>query len=138
MARPTFSEVRQALADTLAAIPNLRTTADEDATINPPTAVIMPTTGAFMRYGQTMDGSTMVYLRAIVLVSLANAKMGQDLADKYLSPEGAYSICDTVTNDITLGGVVEFADVGEAVAYGPMDWNGTLYLACHFIVTIGI
>ena len=137
MVQPTFPQVRQALADRLASISGLRTTANRFAQVNPPMAVVMPQTGTFVRYSVTMDGETDYNLRAIVLVSEGDSLSGQDLLDAYISQSGPSSVWAAVQADSTLGGVVSYAAVVEATAYGLMNFNGIDYLAAHLIVNIG-
>jgi len=137
MPQATFPAVRQALADRLASISGLRTTANRFAQVNPPIAVIMPQTGTFIRYSVTLDDQTEYNLRAIVLVSEGDSLSGQDLLDQYISQSSALSIWAAVEADPTLGGVVSYAAVIEATAYGLMNFGGIDYLAAHFIVNIG-
>ena len=137
MTQASFPAVRQALADTLTARIGLRATANRFAQINPPMAVIMPQTGTFIRYSTTMDAETDYSLRVIMLVSEGDSLSGQDLLDGYLSPSGASSIYAAIQAAPTLGGVVSFAAVIEAAAYGLMNFQGIDYLAAHLIVNIG-
>lgn len=136
MAQPTYTAVRQALASTLATqIPGLRTTAAR-IQVNPPAAVVMPVTGTFASYSQTMDGSLRFLLRAIVLVSEGDSSSGMDQLDPYVATTGPQSIWAAVQRDTRLSGTVEDAFVAEATAYGLMQWLGVDYLAAHFIVQV--
>src|SRR5215813_13007905 len=137
MTQASFPAVRQALADTLTARIGLRATANRFAQINPPMAVIMPQTGTFIRYSQTFDSETDYNLRVIMLVSEGDSLSGQDLLDGYLSMSGSSSIYAAVQAAPTLGGVVSYAAVIEATAYGLMNFQGIDYLAAHLIVNIG-
>jgi hypothetical protein len=137
VAQPTFPQVRAALAATLTAGAGIRATANRFAQINPPMAVVMPQTGTFIRYSTTMDAETDYMLRVIMLVSEGDSLSGQDLLDVYLSESGASSIYAAVQASPTLGGVVSYAAVIEATAYGLMNFNGIDYLAAHLIVNIG-
>ena len=137
MTQATLPAVRQALADTLTSRIGLRATANRFAQINPPMAVIMPQTGTFIRYSQTFDSETDYNLRVIMLVSEGDSLSGQDLLDGYLSMSGSSSIYAAVQAAPTLGGVVSYAAVIEATAYGLMNFQGIDYLAAHLIVNIG-
>src|SRR5262249_61280157 len=117
--------------------PGERTTATRSAKVTPPIAVIRPQTGTFIRYSVTLDDQTEYNLRAIILVSEGDSLSGQDLLDNYISQSGALSIWAAVEADPTLGGVVSYAAVIEATAYGLMNFGGIDYLAAHFIVNIG-
>ena len=137
MTQPTFPAVRQAVADRLATISGLRATANRFQQINPPCAVVMPQTGTFISYSRTFDGETDYNLRVILLVSEGDSLSGQDLLDPYLSVTGSQSIWATVQADPTLGGVVSYAAVVEATAYGLMNFNGVDYLGAHLILNVG-
>lgn len=139
MTQPTFTAVRQALATQLGnRITGLRAVANRNAQVNPPAAIVMPVTGSFIRYGTSFDGSADISLRVILLVSEADSASGQDNLDAYLATSGSSSIYAAVQADPTLGGVVQYAAVVEATAYGLMNWAGVDYLACHFVVNLGI
>ena len=137
MTQPTYTQVRQALAATLAAqIPGLRTSANRNTQVNPPAAVVMPVTGTFASYSQDFGGSLRYLLRAILLVSEADSSSGMDNIDPYVATVGAQSIWAAVQRDTTLGHVVQDAFVSEVTAYGLMTWAGIDYLAAHFIVQV--
>jgi hypothetical protein len=135
--QPSFPAVRAALAAALTSKIGLRATANRFQQVNPPMAVVMPQTGTFIRYSATMDAETDYSLRVIMLVSEGDSLSGQDLLDGYLSPSGTSSIYAAVQADPTLGGVVSYAAVIEATAYGLMNFQGIDYLAAHLTVSIG-
>jgi hypothetical protein len=137
VAQPTFTQVRQAIADYLTSSIGLRATANRFGAINPPMAVVAPQTGSLIRYSATFDGETDYNLRAIILVSEGDSASGQDAMDAYLSPTGALSVYAAVQADPTLGGKVSYAVVVEATGYGLMTWNGLDYLACSLVLNIG-
>jgi hypothetical protein len=138
MTQPTFTQIRAALAAQLNTIAGLRAVASRNAQISPPAAVVMPVTGTFVRYSTTFDGECDLTLRAILLVAEGDSTSGQDLMDAYLATTGPQSVYAAVQADPTLGGVVSWAAVTEATGYGLMNWAGIDYLACHFIITVGI
>ena len=138
MPQPTFTAVRQALAAYITTNTGLRATADRFGSISPPMAVILPATGTFITYSDTMDGSCGITLRAVLLVSEASSTQGQDTLDPYLSVTGSQSIYAALQKDPTLGGVVSYAVIREATGYGVMNWAGMDYLAAHLIADIVI
>lgn len=138
MTQPTFTQIRQALATTLNTIPGLRATANRNAQISPPAAVIMPVTGAFVTYGETMDGEASYLLRAILLVSEGDSASGQDNIDPYIATSGPSSILATLQANPSLGGVVSWAVLTQATGYGLINFAGIDYLGCHMIVSVGI
>ena len=139
MTQPGFTAIRAALSAYLGnSIPGLRATPNRPLQVNPPQAVIMPVTGTFARYSTTFDGETDYILRVILLVAPADSTMGEDLLDPYIAATGTQSIYAAVQADPTLGGAVSWAAVTEATGYGLMNMNGIDYLACHFVVSIGV
>ena len=137
MTQPTFTAVRQAVADYLTATIGLRATASRFDAVSPPMAVVAPQTGSLIRYSVTTDDETDYNLRAIVLVSAGDSESGQDALDAYLSPVGAQSVYAAIQADPTLGGKVSFAVVVEATGYGLTNWNGIDYLAVSLVLNIG-
>lgn len=134
MTQPTFSQVRQALASTLAAAsPGLNAYAEYADQITIPAALILPVTGTFLSYA-TMDGQLDVRLRAVVCV----ARGDQAALDPFLAPSGPQSVLAAVAANDTLGGVVSSAGVTEVTGFGPLAVGAVDYLAAHFIVSIGI
>jgi hypothetical protein len=136
--QPTFTAVRAALAAQLNTIAGLRATANRNAQISPPAAVVMPVTGSFIRYSTTFDGECDLMLRAILLVAEGDSTSGQDNIDPYLATTGAQSVYAAIQADPTLGGVVSWAALTEATGYGLINFAGIDYLGCHLIVTVGI
>jgi hypothetical protein len=144
MTQPTFTQVRAALAASLAAHASnadgsaLRTTANRPLQVNPPIAVIMPVQGTLARYSVSMDGETDYSLRVILLVAPADSTQGEDILDPYIAASGPSSIWAAVQADPSLGGVVSYAIVTEATGYGIMNFTGIDYLAVSLIVTAGV
>ena len=139
MTAPTFTAIRAALATSLQnQVSGLRATANRPLQVNPPMAVIMPSTGSFARYSATFEGEVDYTLRAILLVAPADSTAGEDVLDPYIATSGAQSIWAAVQADPTLGGVVSSAAVTEAASYGIMNFTGIDYLACHFIVSVAV
>lgn len=139
MTQPTFTAIRAGLATFLQnSISGLRATANRPLQVNPPMAVIMPTTGTFVRYSVSMDGEADYSVRVILLVALADSTSGEEALDPYVATSGPQSIWAAIQADTTLGGVVSFAVVVEGTAYGIMNMTGIDYLAAQFIVNIGV
>jgi hypothetical protein len=138
MTQLTFGAVRQALASYLTNTIGLRATANRLGQVSPPTAVILPVTGTFIRYSVTFDAETDYMLRAVVLVSEGDSASGQDTLDGYLSVTGTSSVWAAVQADPTLGQQVSYAAVVEASSYGIQNWNGVDYLGASLIVNVGV
>lgn len=139
MTQPTFTQVRAALAATLATIPGLNTYSEYAEQITIPAALIMPVQGTFITYA-TMDGALSISLRAVIAVARADGSGGQALIDPYLATSGPQSVfaCLATPAGYTLGGVVSYANLTEAASYGPMTIGAIDYLCAHLIVNIGI
>jgi hypothetical protein len=139
MVQPTFTQVRVALAATLAAIPGLNTYAEYAEQITTPAAVILPIQGSFIQYA-TMDGQQNISLRVVLCVARADGTAGQAIIDPYLATSGPQSVFAALQTQSgsTLGGVVSYAALTEAASYGPITVGAIDYLGAHLIVNIGI
>jgi hypothetical protein len=138
MTQPTFTAIRQCLAGFITARTGLAATAQQQARVTPPQAVILPATGTFITYSEDMTGSCDLSLRILVLVSQADSADGMDILDPYLATTGTQSLWAAVQADATLGGVVQYALVREVAGYGVMNHGGIDYLAASVICDIGI
>lgn len=136
--QPSFTAVRKALAAFLTAQTGLRATANQQARVSPPMAVVLPMTGPVITYSVDMTGSANLTLRAMLIMSQADSASGMDLMDDYLATTGPKSLWAAVQHDPTLGGVVEWAVVRQATGYGVINHGGIDYLGCSVIVDIGI
>lgn len=134
---PTYSAVREAISSTLGGISGLRSTSSPATTVNTPMAVVLPAGGVIASYNQTTDGNVTYYVRVVLLVAESNNKAGTNLADKYIAPDGAYSVAAAIDADPTLGDVVEYALVTSAGDYSILEWAGIPYLAVHFEIEVG-
>lgn len=138
MANPTLTQVRTALANQISAkITGLRTTDTVPSTINPPVAVVGPSTGTFALYEVTMPPNQYTInwtLRIYVIVSRAEQAGAQKKLDAYITPSGALSIPAAINADPTLGGVVDFAEPVRLQRYGLVTYNGVDYLGAEIIV----
>ena len=137
MTQPTLTQVRQALATTLATIPGLNVYAEYAEQITTPAAIILPVQGTFLNYA-TMDGALDVTLRAALCVAKADGTGGQALMDPFLATSGAQSVFAALQASGSLGGVVSYANLMEATGYGPISVGTLDYLGCHMIINIGI
>jgi hypothetical protein len=135
MTQPAYSDVRTALAATITAATGLQCSAQR-VQVNPPCGLVLPVTGTFARYQQTLDYQADYLMRLVVFASLANSESGQDIIDAAAATDGTESIPAAVRADPTLGGLAADAAVIEATGYGVMNVDGIDYLAAHFIVEV--
>ncbi len=138
MTQPTLTTIRSTLASYITTNTGLRATANRQAQLAPPMAIILPVTGTFATYSVTFDQETNYSLRAVVAVSRADSSDGQDLMDAYVSTTGAKSVYAALQKDPTLGGVVSYAVLREATGYGTISHGGIDYLGCSLIIDVAI
>lgn len=135
---PSIAAVRTALANQLGTIPNLRAYANRVDQVSPPAVMILPPSGSFIRYGQSFDGAADITLRAILVMDKSDSTSGQAAMDPYLDVSGTSSIYANLQAGGTLGGVVQFAALTEATAYGPVTVGAIEYLGCQLLISVGI
>jgi len=138
MTQPTYTAIRQALADTLtAAIPGLRATTNP-LQVNLPAAVVVPVQGTFAQYSQTMDGAVVYRADVIVAVSNADGDSGFADLDDYISTTGTKSIWAAIQANQQLGVGAHYAVVTEASGHALQNFSGVDALASHFVVEVGV
>ena len=138
MAPPSVTAIRAALATQLDTIPNLRAYANRVDQISPPAIMIIPPTGTFIQYGQTFEGSADITLRAILVIEKSDSTSGQAAMDPYLDISGTSSIYANLQAGSTLGGVVQYAVLVEAGAYGPITIGTIDYLGCQLTISVAV
>ena len=130
----TFSGIRSGLAANLARIPGLRTYNYIPDQINPPVAVVGPSSvtydTAFSR------GSDEVVFDAVVIVARADEKAAQDALDTYCDSAGSASVKAAIEYDRTLGGAVIDARVTDLTSYQSLAVGEVQYLAATFRISI--
>lgn len=133
----SLSDIRTALANQLATISGLRTSAQYVSQINPPMAVILPASGVNVQ-PRTLDGSEDYQLIIHLLVAYTEDSSSQALLDGYLDPSGATSIQAALRANPSLGGKVMYAVTGPVAGYGLLDWAGQQYLGTRVPVTVAV
>lgn len=126
---------RQALASALGVIQGLRVSADFQAQINPPAAIIMPQPQQALRF-DALGGSVSYLLRIVILGSYTEDASSQTLMDGYLASTGASSVAAVLAANPTLGGVVDFCNMDSVRGYGLMEWAGQQYLGSQIMLTV--
>lgn len=130
-----------ALRDALAArintaIPALRAAETIIGQVSPPVAVILPG-NPVITYQETMDGSSTVNLRVLLLVSQADDRTAQLQLDSYLASAGPSSIKAAIEADETLGDTCDYAVAKQVTQYGIIAYGGQDYMGAHMTVEIG-
>jgi len=130
----SITTLRTKLAENVATITGLRTSAEMPDNPNPPIAIIRP---ASVLYDQSFArGLTRYQFILVVIVGRASEKTAQRSLDAYCSSTGASSIKLAVESDKTLDGNCYDLRVTEMRNYTPIQLNEGTYLAAEFAVDV--
>lgn len=128
----TVSEIRQGIADRLATIYNLRTSATMLDDPRPPVAMVIPER---IEYDLTARRGVDRYIFIVqVLVSRADDRAAQNNIDQYVT--GPDSVKEALFADPTLGGAAQTSRVTDLRSYGQVLYGETLFLGAEFIVEV--
>lgn len=131
----TLSELRAGLSTNLATIAGLRTSATIPDSLNPPIAVVMPSTirydTAFARTG----GDEFEFL-VLVVVGRVDERSAQNKLDDYCSSSGASSVKAAIERDKTLGGKAFSLRVTTLRSYSQLTVGDITYLSAEFVVQV--
>lgn len=113
-----------------------RTYAFAPDSINPPTAIVLPSPSEFVTYDRTMDaaGCDDFELVVKVIMGAADERSGQKELMSYFARSGA-SLLAAIHADPTLGGVVAFSEPTRGTAYGDVEWSGVVYFGAELSVS---
>ena len=126
------SALRTGIATNLATVSGLRTAATVPDQINPPIAVVMPSS---VSYDDTFHRGMQTYVfNVLVIVGRVDERTAQSNLDAYVSSTGASSIKLAIEGDKTLGGVVFDTRVSEMRNYGQLPVSEVTYLTAEFTV----
>jgi hypothetical protein len=129
----SISLIRQALANNLATIPGLRTSAVVPDLPNPPIAIVALRS---VTYDGAFDkGLTNYNFAVTVIVGRAAEREAQRRLDAYIST-GASSVKSAVESDSTLGGNAYDCRVVSMDSVGSLSISDTTYLAADFTVSV--
>jgi hypothetical protein len=129
------SDLRTGIATNLATVSGLRTAATVPDQINPPVAVVMPTSitydTAFAR-----SGGDEYEFSVMVIVGRVDERMAQNKLDAYCSGSGAQSIKAAIQSNRTLGGQAFDCRVTSLRSYNQISVADVTYLAAEFVVQV--
>lgn len=131
-----LTEIRTALKTTINGIRGLEVT-DLCDSPNVPCAIVYPE--APYTFDPTFEADAQFPRFVIlVLVSYSDTADAQTRMDEYIGTEGEKSIVAAITEDPTLGDVVNSATVVELKSYGVLELHdgGTRYLSAELAVEI--
>ena len=126
------STIRQALADKMANVYGLRTSAYVPDAPRPPQAVVMPDRISYDLNARR--GADTLFFTITILVGRADDRSSQGNLDKYL--RGTDSVKAALEADRTLGGVVDTCRVTEMRNYAAVPVGEELYLGAQLIVEV--
>ena len=130
----TLSELRSGIATQLANITGLRTNSIVPDTIQPPIAIVEPTS---VNYDKTMArGLDEFNFKVTVIVGRPDVRTGQNAIDAYISSTGSSSIKQVLESNRTLGGKCNDLRVTNLSSYGSITIGDTPYLAAEFAVVV--
>jgi hypothetical protein len=131
----SITDLRNGIAANLATISGLRTAATVPDSINPPIAVVMPSSinydTAFARTG----GDEYEFI-VMVIVGRVDERSAQNRLDAYCSGTGTGTIKAAIENDKTLGGKAFSLRVTTLRNYNQVTVGDITYLAAEFTVQV--
>lgn len=129
------SDLRNGLATNLATISGLRTAATVPDQINPPVAVVMPTSITYdTAFART--GGDEYEFSVMVIVGRVDERMAQNKLDAYCSGTGSQSIKAAIESNRTLGGKAFDCRVTSLRNYNQVSVADVTYLAAEFVVQV--
>lgn len=130
----SITAIRSGIATNLATISGLRSGPTIPDNVNPPYAIIAPSS---VDYHRSFNNGLSTYnFTVTVVVGRVSERTAQNNLDAYCSPTGASSIRVAVESDKTLGGVVYDTIVTGMRNYGSVVIGENTYLAAEFDLTV--
>ena len=130
----SISSIRSGLATRLATITGLRSGPTIPDNVNPPYAIIAPSS---VDYHRAFSNALSTYNFTVTLVvGRVSERTAQNSLDVYCSPTGNGSIRVAIEGDRTLGGVVYDTIVTGMRNYGSVTIGDNTYLAAEFDIAV--
>lgn len=130
----SISAIRSGLATNLGTISGLRTGATIPDNVNPPYAIVSPSS---VDYHRAFNNALSTYNFTVTLVvGRVSERTSQNSLDAYCSPIGGSSIRVAIESDKTLGGVVFDTIVTGMRNYGSVTIGENTYLAAEFDIAV--
>jgi hypothetical protein len=129
-----ISDLRAGIATNLATIAGLRTGSTIPENVNPPFAIVAPSS---MSYHQSFaNGMTTYNFVVTLVVGRADGRSAQNALDAFCSSTGSSSIRVAVESNRTLGGKAFDCVVTGMRNYGSLAIGDNTYLAAEFDLTV--
>ena len=130
----SITNIRSGLATRLATITGLRSGPTIPDNVNPPYAIVAPTS---VDYHRAFSNALSTYnFTVTVVVGRVSERTSQNSLDAYCSPTGTSSIRVAIEADRTLGGVVFDTIVTGMRNYGSVVLGENTYLAAEFDIAV--
>jgi hypothetical protein len=130
----SITAIRAGLATRLGSITGLRSGPTIPDNVNPPYAIISPSS---VDYHRAFNNALSTYnFNVMVVVGRVSERTSQNSLDAYCSPTGSSSIRVAIEADRTLGGVVFDTIVTGMRNYGSVTIGETNYLAAEFDIAV--
>ena len=130
----SITAIRSGLATNLGTITGLRSGATIPDNVNPPYAIIAPSS---VDYHRAFNNALSTYNFTITLVvGRVSERTAQNNLDAYCSPTGSSSIRVAIESDKTLGGVAFDTIVTGMRNYGSVTIGENTYLAAEFDIAV--
>jgi len=130
----SMSSLRTGLANRLATISGLRSSATIPDNPQPPIAVVMPSR---ITYDQAFGrGSDEYEFTILVIVGRVVDRTSQTNLDAYCASSGSASVKAAIEGDTTLGGVAEDCRVTAMTSQGSLSIGDVTYHTAEFSVTV--
>jgi hypothetical protein len=131
----SISDLRNGIAANLATVAGLRTSATVPDSINPPIAVVMPSTITYDTAFARSGGDEYEFL-VMVIVGRVDERSAQNNLDGYCSGTGSTSIKAAIERDKTLGGKAFSLRVTSLRNYTQLTVGDITYLSAEFVVQV--
>jgi len=130
----SITAIRSGLATNLGTITGLRSGPTIPDNVNPPYAIIQPSS---VDYHRAFNNALSTYNYTITLVvGRVSERTAQNNLDAYCSPTGSSSIRVAIESDKTLGGIVFDTIVTGMRNYGSVTIGENTYLAAEFDIAV--
>lgn len=127
--------MRTGIANNLATIAGLRTSALVPDDPKPPIAVVRPNSISYDLAFARTGGDEYEY-NVLVIVGRVDERSAQNKLDEYCAPSGDTSVKQAIESDKTLGGNAYDLRVREMRNYQQINVGDVIYLSAEFVVQV--
>jgi hypothetical protein len=131
----SITDLRNGIANNLATIAGLRTSATIPDQINPPIAVVVPQSITYDTAFARTGGDQHEFI-VTVIVGRVDERSAQNRLDAYCSGTGTGSIKTAIESDKTLGGKAFTCRCTDLRNYTQISLADSTYLAAEFVVQV--